>query len=246
MSSTTFNVLRVYGKADHQDRVCKVIRALFEATPWAPKALSEKPGTLLAIVIFEWLGESLVEFVAELSWRMPSETFDLRTEVHSSDHVGVKRLLLVAGQVVDDPESVYQSYDEETLQLRYPEEPILVRLNDGSVDYVSIVIAKINRVYRMVHDDIVDGPHRKQKMQKRSLTKEVKAVVSLLTPEEMHQVERHAEQQNQKANEVFARTQASNSLQRTVEWLANPNVACLLDEEDRRTIEQLSLLSIWL
>jgi hypothetical protein len=54
MSSTTFNVLRVYGKADHQDRVCKVIRALFEATPWPPKALSEKPGTLLAIVIFEW------------------------------------------------------------------------------------------------------------------------------------------------------------------------------------------------
>ena len=244
MSSTTFNVLRVYGKADHQDRVCKVIAALFEATPRAPKVLVEKPGTLLAIVRFGWLGESLVEFVVELSRRMPSVTFDLRTEVHSSDRVGMKRLLLVAGQVVDEPETIDQSYDEETLQLRYPEEPVPIRINDGSVDYVSIVIAKIDRVFRLTHDDIMDGLHWKQKMQRRLLVEEVTAVVSLLTPEERLQVARHTEQQIQKADEVVARIKASNSLRRTVKRLANPNVACLLDEEDRRAVEQLSLLAM--
>ena len=49
---------------------------------------------------------------------------------------------------------------------------------------------------------------------------------------------------NQKADEVVARTKASNSLRRTVRRLANPNVACLLEEEDRRAIERLSLLAM--
>ncbi len=244
MRSTTFNVLRVYGNADHQDRVCKVIAALFEATPRAPKALVDEPGTLLAIVRFGWLGESLVEFVVELSRRMPSVTFDLRTEVHSSDRVGMKRLLLVAGQVVDEPETVDQSYDEETLQLRYPEEPVPIHVNDGSVDYVSILIAKIDRVFPWTHDDLIDSPHWKQKMQMRLLVEEVTAVVSLLTPEESLQVARHAEQQSQKVDELVARTKASDSLRRTAKRLADPNVACLLDEEDQRAIEQLSLLAM--
>ena len=158
-----------------------------------------EPGTLLAIVRFGWLGESLVEFVSELSRRMPSVTFDLRTEVHSPDRVGMKRLVLVAGQVVDDPESVYQSYDDQQLRLWYPEEPVPIRVNDGSVDYVSIVIAKIDRVYRISHDGILDGLHWKQRMEMRSLADEVTAVVSLLTSEEMLQVARHTEQQKPKS-----------------------------------------------
>jgi hypothetical protein len=239
MSSTTFNVLRVYGNADHQDRVCKVIRALFEA----PEDFVDSSGTLLAAVRFVWLGESLVELVEALSRRMPSETFELRTELHSSERVEMKRLVLVAGQVVNEPETVDQAYEDQELQLRHPEELKLVLLNDGSVDYVATVIANMDRIYGSVYDDIINPLHWKYRMEMNLLAAQVAALESLLTPEEMLQVARHRERHDQKADELFARTRASDSLREAAMRLADPNVACLLEDEDQQAIERLSLLA---
>jgi len=59
----------------------------------------------------------------------------------------------------------------------------------------------------------------------------------------MLQVARHREQHDQKVDKLVARTKASDSLREAAMWLADPNVACLLEEEDRRAIERLSLLA---
>lgn len=247
MSSTTCNVLRIYGDAAHRDRVGKVMSAVFNVTPWAPEPTVNKAGTLLAVVEFVWLGESLVEFVADLSRRMPSVTFDFCTEVHSPERVGKQRRLLVAGQVVKDPESVYQSHDDELL-LRTPERIKLVLLNDGSVDYFRFVIASIDQIYQMVYDEVVHSDiafahHWKEKMEMSSLAEELVVLESLLTPEEILHVVRYREQQDQKVYEFVARARASDSLRETAKRLADPNVARHLEEEDRRAIERLSLLA---
>jgi len=239
MRSTTFNVLRVYGNADHQDRVCKVMSAVFEA----PEDLVDSSGTLLAAVRFVWLGESLVELVEAISRRLPSVTFDLRTEVHSSDRVGMQRLVLVAGEVVDEPEAVDQAYEDQELQLRHPEELKLVLLNDGSIDYVATVIVNMDRIYGSVYDDIINPLHWKYRMEMNLLAAQVAALESLLTPEEMLQVARHKEQHRQKVKDLFARAKASDSLREAAMRLADPNVACLLEDEDQRAIERLSLLA---
>ena len=239
MSSTTCNILRIYGDSDHQDRVCKVIAALFDT----PEDRVDNSGTLLTAVKFEWPGESLVELIKELSRRLPSLKFELRTEVHSSERVGMNRLVLVAGKVVDEPETVDQAYEDQELQLRHPEELKLVLLVDGSADYVATVIANMDRIYGSVYDDIISPLHWKYRMEMNLLAAQVAALESLLTPEEMLQVARHREKHDQKVEKLVARTKASDSLREAAMWLADPNVACLLEEEDRRAIERLSLLA---
>jgi hypothetical protein len=249
MKTTSRHLVCVYGDPDDRERVTAVAKVAFGAYSLRPVRVSNSFGRLLAIARFDWSTQSLVPWVKELSRRMPDVMFALRTEPLPEDPSWAQRLVLVGGEVVDEPEPTTTPFDDASVSVSRPEANLqVVARDDGSVDLAATVNATTDGLnsfiehceeYCMEHDGLNDQSRQEIGFRDELIT----TLESLLTPDELQRVERHREQCRLDYGRRVARRDASKHLQETVKRLAHPDVDCLLDEEDRRAICRLSSLT---
>lgn len=243
MTGSTRNWLKIYGQPDRREFVCGIVSGLFGRCVEDISGLEparDVDGTLLAAVRFDWPAGPPVGWVAELSARMPTETFECLTDFPYSG--GSDREVIRAGVVSDGcyPPNTFQIPDELPVSV-----PAILKLRlplEHPLDLVAVARAKLDYGYVYVYESIETGVgiDWRDRHEMNELAADIEVITSLLSPSEAASVARLKEQHRNLAEQMAARLNAVESLQEASRRLTNPHVAGLLDDSDRQVIARLA------
>ena len=234
MSNTCYSTLKVYGNKIHADTTRKVVEAVFGSCipDEENQFLQTETPAPLAVVRISSTDAPPVTLVEELSAKLPDLSFMLIYAIPLGDRRG--HVKFVAGTATDKYAERYLIEEEPRVE------------GNGTVagtpgHMVSLTTIKeiakhrFDQAYSYIHEEIAadyDIPW-KEKMTMKVQFEEYELLKSLLGLEDEEDFTRMEQFYKARANRLTNRVNAHDSLQRALERLEKPEIAALLDADDR-------------
>ena len=234
MSNTCHSTLKIYGSKIHTDTARKVADAVFG--PCVPDDqnpfLHTETPPPLAVVRISSADVPPAKLIGNLSAKLPELTFTLIYAIPLGDNRG--HVTYKAGAATDEHSEPYFVEDLPSVEVLHADadEPG----HEVTLPTVKeIATYRFNEGYEYVHDEIAfeDGLPWRYRMDMNQQFERYETLKSLLGPEEEAYFARLEQHYKSRAERLATRVKARDSLRQALEWFELPEIAGLLDADDR-------------
>ena len=237
MSNTCHGTLKIYGSNIHTDTARKVADAVFGSCvpdDQNPFLHTETPPPL-AVVRISSADVPPAKLVANLSAKLPELTFTLIYAIPLGDRRG--HVTYKAGAATDEHSETYFVEDLPSVEVLHADadepghEVTLLTVKQ-------IATKRFNEGYAYVHDEIAfeDGLPWRYRMTMNQQFERYETLKSVLGREDEAYFAQLEQCYKSRAERLAARVKAHDSLRQALERFETPEIAALLDEDDRKAL----------
>jgi hypothetical protein len=244
MSTDARCLLEVAGNKIHADTAKTIVEAVFGVCePSYRKSLTQGRGSPpLAVVQFTCVDGPPTTLVAELSARLTDLTFRLVCAGPvGGPGTGVT---YKAGAIISEDDEVDFS-KEVPSDAGYRNDAYAPPDNRVSLRTIGeIAKRRLDQAYSLLYEEIpADSDHSwDDQMTKRMYFDQYGLLKSLVGAEDEEHLTRREQQHKARARRLSARSKAHDRLKTALEWLADPEVAPLLDADDRDVLTRAATM----
>ena len=239
MSNTCHSTLKIYGSKIHTDTARKVADAVFG--PCVPDDqnpfLHTETPPPLAVVQISSADVPPITLIGDLSAKLSELTFTLIYAIPLGDHRG--HMTYKAGAVTDQHSETYHVEDLPRVEVLHADagEPG----HEVTLPTVKQIATKrFDEGYAYIHEEIAfdQGVPWRDRMTMNQQFERYETLKSLLGPEYEAYFARLEHHYKSRAERLAARVKAHDSFRQALERLETPEIAALLDADDRDALTQ--------